>query len=284
MNDVKLVSNAAVEQTVFHDSNKYLDYLKSRISDIANGYSEAWIKDKIIYDDPYNEFGDVRPMTCFTNLVKMVKVIATNPKREKNPNVSVGTVMQLDMEENYPVALYDATALSSIRTAAMALLALEYMAEGTGGFDKVLIVGFGQIGKYIRRMGVGRYNNAQFKFLDKNDEVPKRYSADAIIMATDSKEPILTEDNCDAKYIISVGADTHFNRELDTELIHSKRHCVDVVDAYHIGDLERTWIEPVISNDLLYMVKNDIKPEIFISVGSPLMDALTVEYLSDNGT
>lgn len=281
---MKLINNITVEKTIFSNLNKYLNYIKVRLKDIADDNSPVWIKDKIIYDDPFNQFGDVRPMTCFTEYVKMVKVISTNPVREKDPNISVGTVMSLDLDENYPIALYDATALSSIRTAAMAIISVEWMVTPPWNED-IIVLGYGQIGKYIERMINVRLPDSNARFMDLNEyNANDVFNAGVIITATNSKSPILNVDNCNAKYIVSVGADTHFYRELNDDLFKTKSYCVDVMDAYYVGDLEHIGTERIITNDLLQMLRKKIKPEMFISVGSPLMDALTVEYLSKNGT
>ena len=116
---------------------------------------------------------------------------------------------------------------------------------------------------------------------DRNDWQTK-YEADVVLLATDSREPIIYNHNCDANLVVSVGADTHFNREISGEyLAVHNRIFTDLMEAEHVGDLEANGYGS--HGDMFLMLKileeQGTPPDVFISVGSPLMDALTVEYL-----
>ena len=290
---MKLLSDEQVRKIIFEtpaSPSEYLRYLDSRIRDTSQGLGGAWadIKTKIIYDDPNHPGGDFRPMTCFTDRVKVVKVIATNPIRDVNPSISVGSVLVFDYLENYTGYVIDAAALSSIRTAAMAYLAAEW------GMPrkplKVALVGHGQVGKYFCDLyaaanmfpGEGhlhiydpRYGTPVGKYHGKVN------GYDVVVTATNSTESFLTPENCDAPLVVSVGADTHFFRELSHEFLLSREDIyVDVPEAIDIGDLRHASSRVhsrIRGNMAEYYEHRDT--DIFISAGSPLMDALTVEFI-----
>lgn len=276
-----------VHEILTSNIRDYYNYLLIRLKNIKR-QANAWadIKEKIVYDDPMNKHGDFRPMTCFTDRAKVVKVIATNPVRMKHPSISVGTVIAFDMEENYPIALFDASALSSVRTAAMALLAMEF--NSIPEEVRVLLIGRGRIGKYFQQMSTTIFPDTYLHSTDLEDgnlsasQMDTYNGYDVVVTATNSMEAIITPDNCDAKLVISVGADTHFHRELSHDFLRSRGDIyVDVMDAKHIGDLELAKDLHSgfgIQGDLFAMMERR-NAEVFISVGSPLMDALTVEFL-----
>jgi ornithine cyclodeaminase/alanine dehydrogenase-like protein (mu-crystallin family) len=276
-----------VTETLMADAPAYIEYLKTRIGEIANG-QKAWIKDKVIYDDPVHpDSGDIRSMTCFTDRVKVVKVISTNPIREKHYSVSVGATLLLDYEENFPVAVFDATMMSAIRTSAMAVIS----AQLTGAdLDDILIVGWGRIGQFVYRLlqELGYENiracDPKCSYLDMPMGVYQpmnTFNNGTVITATTSREPFLTPENCQAGFLVSVGADTHFNLELSGELLRERGGLyVDCWDAVDVGDVGHTGVGHIVHGDL-FALYHERDARTFISVGSPLMDALTIEYLSN---
>ncbi len=292
-----------ITETLMADAPAYIEYLKTRIGEIANG-QKAWIKDKVIYDDPVHpDSGDIRSMTCFTDRVKVVKIISTNPIRKKHYSVSVGATLLLDYEENFPVAVFDATMMSAIRTSAMAIISAQLAGAD---LDDILIVGWGRVGQYVYKLltALGHENIRAYdpacSYLDmpmgvytpdmmanKPEDfippVPFTFSHKTIITATNSREAFITPEKYHCDFIVSVGADTHFNFELSEEFIKQRGDLyVDCDDALVVGDLSR-----IHSHDALplrgdiFDLYRDRHARTFVSVGSPLMDALTIEYLSN---
>ena len=287
---MRFYTDQQIENHLGHRLYEYLDYLKARIAAIRSTEDHAWavVEPKIVYDDPLSEFGDVRPMTCFTDLVKIVKVISTNPYRKKDPCVSVGATLLLDQEENFPVAIFDAPVLSAMRTAAMATLAVEWIRPN---FESMHIVGCdGRVGSHIADFLVRRFERPwELTMTDKRRNTTTKdvtYHEEVVILATDSRKPIVDKNNCGARLIVSVGADTHFNHEIDPSLLLNPQNSVyaDIMEARSVGDLEG-WgqiVDMIFRGDLFTMLNHleqGLEPGIFISVGSPLMDALTIEYL-----
>lgn len=288
---VQYIQESKVEKLLMDNVSEYLIYLQDRITEISADSSSTWIKPKVIYDDPIHpNDGDIRSMTCFTDKVKVVKIISTNPSREKHWSVSVGATLLLDYNENYPIAFFDATSMSSIRTAAMAVIGTLF---SIASLDDVLVIGYGRVGSSVVDMvtslnGKVRVydpaltqeiiiNNPNIKFYSSLD----KFEAKSIIVATTSREPFLNIENTTADFIVSVGADTAFNFELDSELIISRTSLyTDCPDAIHVGDVSRIPnAKNLISGDILDLYRNK-DAKTLVSVGSPLMDALTIEFMA----
>ena len=275
-----------IEKTLLKDVPAYIEYLTTRIGDIADG-QKAWIKDKVIYDDPVHPIsGDIRSMTCFTDRAKVVKIISTNPIREKHYSVSVGATLLLDYEENFPVAVFDATMMSAIRTAAMAIISAQL---AKADLNDVLIVGWGRVGQYVGKLihELGYEYQVHDPFcriadlvFDARIQLKPVFDNATVITTTNSRIAFITPENCQAEFIVSVGADTHFNFELSPQLVELRGNCyVDCWDAMRVGDLSRIEYEP--DGDIFQLYRGEGYCRTFISVGSPLMDALTIEYLSN---
>lgn len=279
-----------VESLLMNNIPEYVNYLQNRISDISNDASSAWIKPKVIYDDPISpDTGDIRSMTCFTDRVKVMKIISTNPIRKKHWSVSVGATLLLDYEENFPLAIFDATNMSAIRTAAMAVIGAIF---SNSGIEDTLILGYGRVGSCAAELvtamgGHARVYDLQSDLYNNKNGISfmnslENYEAKTIMTTTTSRKAFLTTENTNAEFIVSVGADTAFNFELSPELLKQRGGLfVDCDDAAHVGDLSQVDnVENLILGDILDLHKQKEKVKTLVSVGSPLMDALTIEYMA----
>jgi ornithine cyclodeaminase/alanine dehydrogenase-like protein (mu-crystallin family) len=288
---VRYIQESEIENILMDNLTEYLNYLQLRIAEISVDSSSTWIKPKIIYDDPIHpNNGDIRSMTCFTEKVKVIKIISTNPTREKHWSVSVGATLLLDYNENYPIAFFDATSMSSIRTAALAVIGT---LMSIASLDDVLVIGYGRVGSCIVEMVTSLNGKARVydpaiskEIMLKNPNIEfyshlDKFEAKSIIAATTSREPFLNIENTAADFIVSVGADTAFNFELDSELIKNRSSLyTDCPDAIHVGDVSRIPnAEKLICGDILDLYKNK-DAKTLVSVGSPLMDALTIEFMA----
>jgi len=277
---MKIITDKEVEKILLEEPYEYVEYIHRRVREVVPD-TNMWLKDKIIYDDPFHAYGDIRPMTCFTDRVKIVKVISTNPFRVKHPSVSVGATLLLDQEENFPTHIFEATAMSGIRTAAMVMWAIS-AGSTMRPINSILVVGNGRVGKYIKTLLEASYTFDNIGMLDADVETAKKinYDQDIVITATNSKEPFITSQNCTAKQVISVGADTHFNHELSYDFLKGKNIYVDIEEAKEVGDLESApKVEIAGTMFDLYKQGDVAQLDVFISVGSALMDALTIEYI-----
>ena len=278
--------DAGVERILFRDIGGYYRHLRMRLQAILHQIDGAWsiTQPKLVYDDPVHQNGDIRSMTCFTDRVKVVKIISTNPHRVQNPSVSVGATMLLDYNENFPVCIYDAPTMSGVRTAAMAALAVDFNFQHSYP-DRILIVGRGRVGKFTDRLIREIWPSIPLDVWDERDggRTNGFNGYDVVITATNSQTPFIYDQNCDAELLVSVGADTHFNRELSGSFVINRRNIyVDTESAKEVGDLRELAISNHVRGNLFFMMEKK-DADLFISVGHPLMDALTVEYLYANG-
>jgi len=282
---MRFVVDDEVAGALLGDARAYVDHLADHLRAIAAGDRQAWIKPKVIHEDPVHpRDGDIRAMTCFTDRVKVIKIISTNPVRQKHWSVSVGTTVLLDYEENHPVMQFDAPMMSALRTAGMAVVGTRFAGHG---FGDVCIVGTGRVGRCTRELIERAYPDEHAIVMrdiaDGSADDATRYDNDVVIAATTSREPFVTADNCKAGFVCSLGADTAFNFELGDDCIRTRGGLyVDCRDALEVGDLARLGNADV-RGDVLDLARpgaGDAKT--LVSVGSPLMDALTVEFLLDH--
>ena len=118
---VRLVDDALVHSLLLSDPMHYLGFLEQSLRDIAAGKTALTLPPKAVFDDGPGH-GDFRVMPCVTKsadrIVKTVKVVGTNlVQRDVPDQVTVGKAMLLHPEENFVTHIFDANALSSIRTA-----------------------------------------------------------------------------------------------------------------------------------------------------------------------
>ena len=146
---VRLVDDALAHSILLADPAAYLAFLERELRDIASGDTALTLPPKAVFDDGPGK-GDFRVMPCVTRganrLVKTVKVVGTNLVQHDVPDqVTVGKAMLLHPEENYVTHLFDANALSSIRTGACVALAIRLLATRR---RHLLFVGAGRVGFY----------------------------------------------------------------------------------------------------------------------------------------
>lgn len=281
---MRFVGDDDVSAALLGDARAYIDYLADSIRAIAAGDRTAWIKPKVIHEDPVHpRDGDIRAMTCFTDRVKVIKIISTNPVRKKHWSVSVGATLLLDYEENHPVMQFDAPMMSALRTAGMALVGTRFAGRG---FGDVCIVGNGRVGSctrdLIERAYPREHGIVMRDLADGSTNAETRYDEEVVITATTSREPFVTAENCDAGFLCSLGADTAFNFELADDCIRARGGLyVDCNDAREVGDLARLGKADVRGDALELARAGEGEARTLISVGSPLLDALTVEFLLD---
>lgn len=284
---MRYIEDHVVSSIITANARPFIDHLISRLTEIAHDESKAWVKPKVIYEDPIHpNDGDIRTMTCFTDQVKVIKIISTNPLRKRHWSVSVGMTVLLDYDENHPVMMFDAPMMSALRTAGMAIVSS--MLSGYD-FHDTGIVGAGRVGSYTKQLielaFPGQSSIEMYDIKDGTAGPDTLYDNRVLITATTSREPFITRENCHADFVCSVGADTAFNFELTDEFLRRRnRVFVDCPDAARVGDINRCGKNNYGAirgglYDLVTWDPGESGPDTFISVGSPLMDALTVEFL-----
>lgn len=299
-----------VHRDLTADPRAYLDALLEAIESISLGRAQLELPPKSVFADP-GQRSDFRVMPCVVRFPgrtrKTVKIVGTNWPREIVPGeISVGKAFSLHETENFIQAGFAACLLSSARTGACACTGLRLLAPET---RHLAIVGAGRVGYYaglfaaslgaVRRISfadrveqraflAARSLGSQFPDLETDTFHAHALSStvDALMLATDSEEPIFDASGHRPRLVVSVGADTDWQSEITPEVLSHYAVTVDTHDSPNYGDLAAfkshghlAGIEPV---DLFELVRDEGRrktPALFISTGSALFDNLTIDYL-----
>lgn len=299
----------AVHRLLTHQPRHFLQFLRTELEAIARGSVELDMTPKEIFHDG-DSGGDFRLMPCVVrrsdSTMKTVKIIGTNVVQQRMPDqITVGKALVLDARENFVTHIIDACVLSSARTGACAALALELLAPRR---DTLLLVGAGRVGYYAlfyalaqggvrdvvvadrerdRAEALVRYfrrTHPEWRFsVASPDKMPQ---VDAAILATTSTTPVCPALAWGAGLVVSLGADTDYQRELDPAWADAADIFVDTHDSARYGDI-RSWLaEERVKRDhlrdLFDILANGVsgqRPRIFVSTGSALFDNLAISYL-----
>jgi ornithine cyclodeaminase/alanine dehydrogenase-like protein (mu-crystallin family) len=305
------ISDAAVHAHLTDDPSGYVSFLQARLEEIATGASNVELTSKVIFSDGPGG-GDFRVMPCVFRgagmVVKTVKIVGTNLTQKVVPDqVTVGKAFCLEPDDNFITHIFDACLLSSARTGACAAVVVSLLAERRRTLG---IVGAGRVGYYAARYIASLGGVEQITLYDLLEERAQTTaellrrelgdhaecragsgvlpaSCDALVLATTSTQPHWTRRQLESPLVVSVGADTEDQRELDSSCATAEIY-TDSGDSVRVGDL-RAWIAdgaivPADVTDLLTLLREGPRmpsrgPRIFISTGSALFDNLTIAYL-----
>lgn len=303
-----------IHRLLTRDPQQYIGYIRSQLADIANGHASLDLRPKQVFSDPEGA-GDFRVMPCVVrngaDVRKTVKLVGTNVTQSLIPDqITVGKAFALHPAEDFVTHIFDACILSSARTGVCAALALDWLSERRG---KIAIVGAGRVGYYaafyaaslggVEEISLSDIDTARAArtaaLLEKQfpathfraQGIGETCDCDALVLATTSTVPFCTPGNCNAPVIISLGADSECQHELDQSWAGVADIYVDTLDSAHFGDL-LAWHEGGLIaleevTDILGILRNGLSgpggnTRIFISSGSALFDNLTIGYLLDN--
>ncbi len=292
----------------------YACFVKNALEAIASGRVQMVLPPKQVFEDPVTH-GDFRVMPCEVRggdtVTKTVKVIGTNTlQRVVRDQITVGKLLVLDPAENFICAVMEACLLSSARTGVCAALAIDALAQGR---DEMVVIGSGRVGFYAGLYAVAAAGVKRVVF---SDLVPRRArqaaswlagrfpgvrcearalgeitTANVVVLATTSDNPVASPPGWGANLIVSLGADTDTQSELDPMWTRYADLYCDTLDSLRFGDL-RAWIERGMADatavcDLLGVYRappsSSERPRVFISTGSAVFDNLTARYLLETG-
>jgi ornithine cyclodeaminase/alanine dehydrogenase-like protein (mu-crystallin family) len=304
------VDDASIHRLLTDRPREYLDHLQSELSDIACGRLHMELRPKQLFTDRECG-GDFRVMPCVVEGPqgprKTVKVVGTNVEQRLIPGqITVGQAFAIHPRENFITHRFAGCLLSSARTGACAAIAAQFLAPRQG---QVTIIGAGRVG-YYAALYLGTLGRAEVIRLYDVDttrtqavarslkpllqavevqalEVPPTQTTDLVVVATTSARPVYGPDDFAAETVISVGADTDWQRELDPRLTRDADIFVDTLDSVSYGDLS-AWIDAGLVSadrltDLLTLIGDPPtflgRRRLFISTGSAMFDNLTIGYL-----
>lgn len=308
-------TEAEVHAALTADPAGYFRFVKRTLAAIAAGRAEVTAPPKQVFTDPRTG-GDFRVMPCAlragSRLVKTVKVIGTNTvQRKVRDQITVGKVLVLDPLENFVSAVMEACLLSSARTGACAALAIDVLARAR---ERLVVIGSGRVGHYAALYAVAACGVRQVTFCDsipgRAQHLARWFStafrgvtsnacpvdaitaADVVVLATTSAVPVASPPCWGANLVVSLGADTDTQSELDPAWGRCADVYCDSLDSLRFGDL-RAWVEAgqidatavtAIMEALRDSPRAGNRPRVFISTGSALFDNLTVYYLLERAS
>ncbi|TAN41326.1 MAG: hypothetical protein EPN22_15540 [Nitrospirae bacterium] len=286
---------------------EYFKFVLNELKDIADGRISIELPPKQIFSEPDNA-ADFRVMPCVvrgaSGVRKTAKIVGTNINQKKVPDqITVGKVFVIDPDENFISHIFEACLLSSARTGLCAAVATELLSVSR---NRVTVVGAGRVG-YYSALYTASLKGVEELFLFDTDVEKAEHAAkilaeqvthmkiraampdktDVLILATTSSKPISKPPGYWANLVISLGADTDFQSELDPAWATASDVFVDTPDSARFGDLLRWQTAGLITakdiTDLIEVLSKSApagsRTRIFVSTGSALFDNITVGYL-----
>lgn len=310
------VDERQVHHRLTAEPASYVHFVRDRLRDVALGHAELELPPKQLFIDP-DMAGDFRVMPCVLRhggqVTKTVKIVGTNLAQTRVPDqITVGKAFALDPQDNFISHVFEACLLSSARTGVCASLAVDLLSEQP---DTLAIIGAGRVGYYA-----AVYSQAMrpFRVIEIYDRTVERAhmlaaqlsrdlpgvqcrvlddpagsSAQVMVLATSSVEPICHPDAVGASLVISLGADTDAQHELAVEWLDVADIYVDTRDSARYGDVKqwqdagRVRVEEL--TDLFQLMRGEPTAQrhprrVFVSTGSAMFDNLTIAYLlGENG-
>ncbi|MFA7318911.1 MAG: hypothetical protein WC029_15415 [Sulfuricella sp.] len=291
---------------------EYYRFMRDELANIAAGRAELELPPKQVFSDPGCS-SDFRVMPCIVrrpgSARKTVKLVGTNTLQQLVPDqITVGKAFVLHPEENFVSHVLEACLLSSARTGLCAAIAVDLLSRAR---KKITVIGAGRVGYYAAFYAAQLGGAGEISIFDNDyaralqttallaQQIPAvRFSAlgenqassdaDVLVLATTSTEPICSPHGTNAGLIISLGADTDYQRELDSTWAKVADIFVDTQDCTRFGDLN-SWREAGLIDTAslvdLFQLLRDGAPDdsarrrVFVSTGSALFDNLTIGYL-----
>ena len=290
----------------------YLSFVREALTQLASGAATVELPAKQIFADSDSSGSDFRIMPCVVRhgdrVRKTVKLVGTNIEQQVVAGkITVGKAFAIHARENFITHEFDACALSSARTGACVAMAAEQLC---GERRRVNFIGAGRVAYYAARYLAALGGVDSIVLCDSNSaraastaDLLSRHScgvsvthagiselaaADLLVIATDSRAPVYGPGDFAVRTVISVGADSEFQHELDPALAGDSSMFVDTMDSVRYGDL-KAWIghgliEPGSLTDLLSLIRNGVERHadrraVFVSTGSALFDNLSIGYL-----
>lgn len=306
------VTERVVHASLTADPAHYLAFLEEHLREIAAGRTTIELPPKAIFADGPRR-GDFRVMPCVvrssSGIMKTVKIVGTNVTHIEIPDqVTVGKALCLHPDDNYITHIFEACLLSSARTGACAAIAIKLLAPAR---RKVTFVGAGRVAYYVSLYASALGGVEELVFHDPQPERAENMASlvsrdlkgkvrcraetgkrlqdtDVLVLATTSTQPICGPHDLRTGLVVSVGADTEEQRELESSWAQVADIYVDTLDSARVGDLSAWILEGATLGknlvDLLTLVgkgprKLDGRPRVFVSTGSALFDNLTITYI-----
>lgn len=225
------------------------------------------------------EDGDFRAMPSAMMGYAGVKWVNSHPK---NPEKGLPTVMAVyvlnDASNGFPLAIMDATFLTSLRTGACGGVAMKFLARkdskvfGFIGCGKQAIFQFLAVKEIfepevVKAFDINEKASKSFKeFCERNGVECKLVQpkdacdCDVLITTTPSTKPVVMDDWIkDGTHINAIGADAPGKQELDIKILKRAKIVVDDLEqALHGGEVNVAYSMGVIKKEDIYATLGEI--------------------------
>jgi len=304
-------TESQIHAALIDQPQQYLTHLRNCLESIAGETARLNLPAKKIFTDIDTD-GDFRVMPCVIEYpdrtVKTVKLVGTNTLQQLIPDqITVGKAFMINEKENFISHIFEGCLLSSARTGACAALAAERLGKDS---HKLVIVGAGRVGYYsalyistllpVNEILIHDLDEQRAKecaeqigvqlpgcTVSPSTSMPEA-ACDILVLATTSRTSIYQRGSTPAKLVISLGADTDNQHEVDQYWSTRAELYVDTLDSQRYGDL-RQWLSTGLIassdlTDLFTLIREDVykapeRPRLFISTGTALFDNMTMDYL-----
>lgn len=280
---------------------------------LAKGKGAVQMPPKMyLFYEKYN--GDIRVMPSYLpelNIsgVKVVNVHPNNPKKYNLPSV-MATILLIDPKNGYPIAIFDGTWITTMRTGAAGGIASKYLARkdaevlaliGAGVQADTQLAAIAKV-RRIKKVKVYDINEKLTKAFVKKSQ--KQYpitfeitnsvkdcvmDADIISTQTPVRKPIIMKSWIKpGVHINAIGADAPGKQELDPAILLASKIVIDDWEqASHSGEINVPLAKGIITKKHIYCEIGDIvaqkKPgrvndneiTIFDSTGLGIQDLTT---------
>ena len=304
-------TESQIHAALIDQPQQYLSHLRNCLESIAEETARLNLPAKKIFTDIDTD-GDFRVMPCVIEYpdrtVKTVKLVGTNTLQQVIPDqITVGKAFMINEKENFISHIFEGCLLSSARTGACAALAAERLGKDS---RKLVIIGAGRVGYYSALYISTLLPVNEILIHDLDDQRARECaeqlasqlidcdvsasqampdeSCDILVLATTSQTSIYQHNSTPARLVISLGADTDNQHEVNQYWATRAKLYVDTLDSQRYGDL-REWLNAGLITsldltDLFTVIRKGInekteQPRLFISTGTALFDNMTIDYL-----
>lgn len=277
---------------------------------------EAVMPSKLYLELPeYN--GDFRAMPAYIDGSAGVKWVSVYPNnwRQNLPTV-MATIILCDANNGCPLAVMDATYITSIRTGAAGGVAVKYLARrdssvigfiGAGIQARTQLLAIGEVLPKIEQVKVFDQNwDASLKYVNEMrsklninirpvETIAEATEADIVVTTTPSRKPVVKKQHIKpGTHINAIGADAKGKQELEVDLLTNAKIIVDDIEqASHSGEINVPFSESVIRTEDVYSTlgevitnikkgrENDKEITIFDSTGLAIEDIICAKLVYD---
>ncbi|MCS7144155.1 MAG: alanine dehydrogenase [Archaeoglobaceae archaeon] len=297
------------------DEVKRLITMKEAISAVEEAFKDHALSKAIMPPKIYLNFdqGDLRAMPAFIMGYAGVKWVNSHPKNPEKGLPSVMAILTLnDPSTGFPLAVMDATFLTSLRTGAAGGVAIKYLARkdsrifgfvGCGRQARFQLLAIKELCKIelLKAFDVSKKAEEDFKKFCESQGVKCELRAlkevcncDVLVTTTPATKPVVKDEWIkEGTHINAIGADAPGKQELEIEtMLRAKIVVDDLHQALHGGEVNVAVSKGLISEKEIYASLGEIvagkkkgregnEITIFDSTGLAIQDLAVAKIVYD---